>query len=180
MFGYFGEKLHVAWLIIVFALTVIFPSVWLLMMKRLEMIESLLLETSKERIIPFIATGTFYLWTAWMFKPNVNMKIPPNQLVFYMMIGACLSIFMAFFVNIFGKISLHSLGVGSLIGLILTLIRTSTYDLRFVLLAFILVGGIVGTARLILKSHSEREIYAGYFIGFLGQFLAFTIIPKFF
>ena len=41
MFGYFGEKLHFVWLIIVFALTFVFPAVWMLMMKGLGMIDSL-------------------------------------------------------------------------------------------------------------------------------------------
>lgn len=180
MFGHFGERVHGAWLIIVFALTFLFPVVWLVMMKRLDMIQNFKLETSKDRIIPFIAVATFYLWTAWMFKPSVNMKIPSNQLVFFMMLGACLSIFLAFFINIFSKISLHTLGAGSLLGLLLPLIRISTYDLRVVLIAAILIAGIVGAARLILQAHSQREIFSGYLVGFIGQFFAFTILPQIF
>lgn len=179
-FGPFGEKLHIVWLIIIFALTFLFPAVWLLMMKRLEMIDSLNLETTKERIVPLIATATFYLWTAWMFKSNVNMKIPTDKLIFYMMLGSCFTIFMALCINIFMKISLHTLGAGNLLGIMLPLIRISTYDLRFVFVALILVAGIIGASRLILKAHSPREIFTGYFIGFTGQFIAFTIIPKFF
>ena len=116
-FGYFGEKLHIVWLIIIFALTFLFPAIWLLMMKRLEMIDSLNLETNKERIVPFIATATFYLWTAWMFKSNVNMKIPTDKLIFYMMLGSCFTIFMALCINIFMKISLHTMGAGNLLGI---------------------------------------------------------------
>jgi len=179
-FGPFGEKLHIVWLIIIFALTFLFPAVWLLMMKRLEMIDSLNLETTKERIVPLIATATFYLWTAWMFKSNVNMKIPTDKLIFYMMLGSCFTIFMALCINIFMKISLHTLGSGNLLGIILPLIRISTFDLRFVFVTLILVAGVIGTSRLILKAHSPREIFTGYFIGFTGQFIAFTIIPKFF
>ncbi len=179
-FGPFGEKLHIVWLIIIFALTFLFPAVWLLMMKRLEMIDSLNLETTKERIVPLIATATFYLWTAWMFKSNVNMKIPTDKLIFYMMLGSCFTIFMALCINIFMKISLHTLGAGNLLGIMLPLIRISTYDLRFVFVALILVAGIIGASRLILKAHSPREIFTGYFIGFTGQFIAFTIVPKFF
>ena len=179
LFGYFGQKLHVAWLIIVFALTFIFPLVWLVMMKRLEMINDLQLESSKERIIPFIAVATFYLWTAWMFKPNVNMKIPSNELLFFMMVGACLSIFASFFVNIFAKISLHSAALGSLLGLMLPMVRISPFDLRLVLVVSIIVAGIVGTARLKLEKHVASEIYAGYLVGFVGQFFAFSIIPKY-
>ncbi len=179
-FGHFGEKLHIVWLIIIFALTFLFPAIWLLMMKRLEMIDSLNLETNKERIVPFIATATFYLWTAWMFKSNVNMKIPTDKLIFYMMLGSCFTIFMALCINIFMKISLHTMGAGNLLGIIFPLISISTYDLRFVFVALILVAGIIGVSRLILKAHTPREVYAGYLVGFTGQFLAFTLVPKFF
>ena len=176
-FGYFGQREQGLWLIIIFALTFMFPAIWLLMMKQLEMISNLKLETTKERIIPFVATTTFYLWAAWMFKPTVNMKIPPNQLLFYMMMGACLSIFIAFFLNSYFKISLHSLGAGGLLGLLLTMVRYSAYDLRIFLVAFILLAGVIGSAQRILQAHNNEEIFSGYFIGFSGQFIAFSIVP---
>lgn len=179
-FGYFGERLHFVWLIIVFALTFVFPSIWMLMMKKLEMIESVHLETARDRIIPFIASSTFYLWAAWMFKPNVEMKIPPNELVFFMMLGACLSIFSALFINIFSKISLHAIGAGNFIGLTIVLLRMSTYDLRFVLVAVVVLAGIIGAARLILNAHTQREVFMGYAVGFTAQFAAFTLLPKLF
>lgn len=178
--GYFGEQLHFVWLIIVFALTFVFPAIWMLMMKKLEMIESVHLETAKDRIIPFIASSTFYLWAAWMFKPNVEMKIPPNELVFFMMLGACLSIFAALFINIFSKISLHTIGAGNLLGLAIILLRMSTYDLRYVLITLIVLGGIIGAARLVLNAHTQREVFMGYAVGFTAQFAAFTLLPKLF
>lgn len=177
MYGYFGDRVHIAWLIVVFALTFIFPAVWLLMMRRLEMIESFQLETAKERIVPFIATATFYLWATWMFKPSPNMKLPPNELIFFMMSGATISIFLGFFVNVFSKISLHAMGAGNFIGLLLPIIRVSTLDLRMVLVGTIVLCGLIGTARLLLKAHEPREVYVGYFAGFTGQFIAFTFVP---
>ena len=176
MFGEFGQRPQIVWLIIVFALTCTFPAVWILMMKQLEMIDSLSLDTSKQRIIPFIAIATFYLWTTWMFKPNVHMKIPSNELLFFMMLGATLAVFIAFFLNIFTQVSLHTMGAGGLVGLILIMIRYSTYDLRIFLVLIILLAGIIGTARLLLKSQTEGEIFSGYVIGFTGQFLAFSVV----
>ncbi len=177
LFGYFGEKVHIVWLIIIFALTFLFPVIWLVMMRRLEMIESFHLETAKERIVPFIATATFYLWTAWMFKPSINMKIPPNQVIFYMMLGACLAVFVSFFINIFSKISLHAIAAGSLLGLVLAVVKFSTYDLRLLVVSAVLLAGIIGTARLILNAHTPREVFTGYFVGFTAQFVAFSIVP---
>lgn len=177
MYGYFGEKVHVIWLIVVFAPTFLFPVVWMLMMKRLQMIQSLELNEAKERIIPFVACATFYLWTMWMFKPNAEMKIPSNLLVFYMMGGASLSLFLLFFINIFFKVSIHAAGAGNILGLLLPLIRYSTYDLRILLVVVILAAGVIGTARLILNAHTPREIFTGYFVGFTGQFASFTFVP---
>ncbi|MFN8285151.1 MAG: hypothetical protein U0V74_00260 [Chitinophagales bacterium] len=178
MFGYFGDdRVHGAWLILVFALTFVFPAVWLFMMRRLEMIDSYQLESAKDRIVPFIATATFYLWATWMFKPSPNMKIPPNELIFYMLSGATISIFLGFFVNVFSKISLHSMGAGNFLGLMLPIIRLSTLDLRMVFIGCIVLGGLIGTARLLLKAHEPREVYVGYFAGFTGQFVAFTFVP---
>lgn len=178
MFGYFGERLHFVWLIIVFALTVIFPAIWMLMMKGLGMIDSLKMETNKERIIPFVAAMTFYLWATWMFKANVHMKIPGNQFLFYMMVGATISISVAFLMNSFTMVSLHTLGAGSIVALLLILVRFSTYDLRMLFVGAILLAGIIGTTRLILKAHNSAEVFSGYFIGFVGQFLAFNIISR--
>jgi hypothetical protein len=180
LFGQFADRAQGVWMIIVFALTFIFPAVWILMMKGLKMIDSLTMETTQDRIIPFIATASFYLWATWMFKPNVHMKIPNNMLIFYMLLGSCFSLFMAFFINIFAKISLHSLAAGSLLALLLALIHTSTIDMRLMLIGAILLAGIIGSSRLILNAHSEREVFSGYLVGFTGQFLAFTIIPRLF
>ncbi|MBL0309748.1 MAG: hypothetical protein IPP77_08775 [Bacteroidetes bacterium] len=179
-FGVFGNRVQMAWLIIVFALTFVFPVIWLLMMRRLEMIQSLALETSRERIIPFIATATFYLWATWMFKPAVNMKIPSNELLFYMMAGASLSVFAAFVINIFSKISLHTLAAGSMIAICLTMIRYSTYDLRIVFLGILILSGAIGASRLLIKAHSEQEVLTGYLTGFTCQFIAFSLISRLF
>jgi hypothetical protein len=178
LFGPFDKAAQIKW-IIVFALTFIFPVVWILMMKGLGMIDNFKLETSKERIVPYVATITFYLWTAWMYKANVHMKTATNPFIFYMMVGACISVSTAFFLNTWTLISLHTIGAGSLLGLLLILVKFSTFDLRWLFVGFILWAGIIGTARLILKAHTETQVALGYLIGFTGQFLAFNIISRF-
>ncbi|HWB63336.1 MAG TPA: hypothetical protein VG603_07500 [Chitinophagales bacterium] len=178
IYGPFEQKLHVVWLVIIFMLTFVFPAVWVLMMRQLEMISSLKMESTKERIIPLVAVSTFYLWATWMFKPNLNMRVPTDQLIFLMMAGACISVFITFFLNISTKVSLHTLAAGSLVGLLLIIIRYSPFDLRLILLAFLLVAGLMGTAQLILKGGTQREVFIGYIVGFTGQFIAFTFVSR--
>jgi membrane-associated phospholipid phosphatase len=163
--------------VLVFVLTFVFPAVWLVMMRKLEMIESLELKTSKERIIPFIATATFYLWAYRMFKPSPSNIFFSNEIVSNMLLGASIAIFIGFVVNIFSKVSLHAMGAGSFFALCLTLVNYSYFNLTLLVIAAVILGGAIGTARLILAAHQPSEVFAGYLIGFLGLFVAFNVVP---
>ena len=172
-----GYKVPLLWNMVVFILTFVFPAVWLGMMKALGLIPDLYLRNKKERIIPYIATATFYLWTYRMFRPGVGNLLFQSQLISSMMLGASVSISLAFIANIFMKVSLHSVGVGSFVGLLMSVMAYSEYDLRILLVLALLLGGWVGSSRLLLGEHEQREVYYGYLAGFAGQFVSFKIIP---
>lgn len=180
LFGNFDARNQLVWIVLVFVLTFVFPAVWLVMMRKLEMIESLELKTTKERIIPFIATATFYLWAYRMFKPSSGNTFFSNEIVSNMLLGAAIAIFIGFVVNIFSKVSLHAMGAGSFFALCLTLVRYSDFNLTLLIIAATIIGGAIGSARLILGAHQPREVFAGYFIGFIGLFTAFNVVPKIF
>jgi len=164
------------WVIIAFVFTFLCPAVWLVMMKRLELISDFNFENSNDRIIPFIAVATFYMWMFKLFKPTGDYTPYSNPLISLMMLGAAVSIFIGFFINIFRKISIHAIAAGAFVGLTLCMMRLSDYDLRFFLIFVILFAGLVGTARLVLSDSKENEIWAGYLTGFIGQFFSFFII----
>jgi len=148
-----------------------FPTFSLLLMRGLGMIESLQVQDREERIIPYVSTGIFYLWLSInIYKTNI---FPYVFEVFA--VGATIALFMAFFINNFTKISMHTVGIGGFLAMvILTMVNTSVplYDLRPILLGVIILAGLVGTARLVLKVHVPKQIYSGYAVGFLGQFAA--------
>lgn len=179
LFGNFDFRQQFLWIFLVFVLTFVFPVVWLVMMRKLQMIDSLKLETTRERIIPYIATATFYLWTYRMFHPSTSNTMFANELISSMMLGAAIAIFIGFFINIFMKVSIHAIGAGCFFGLALVLARISDFNLTFLLIGSILVGGMIGTARLVLEAHRPAEIFTGYLVGFVGLFVAFNIVPLF-
>jgi hypothetical protein len=180
IFGLLGSKASLLWLMVVFILTFLFPTIWLLMMKKLDLVQSLKLETATERIIPYIATCSFYLWAFMMFKPGHTNTLFSSSLISLMLLGAAISGFVGFFANIFTKISIHTIGAGSMLGLVLAILRFSYYDLRILFVIIIIMAGLIGTSRLILKAHDTKQVYLGYLAGFTGQFLAFSIIPLLF
>ncbi len=71
------------------------------------------------------------------------------------------------------KTSLHTLGIGGLIGFVM--IMSYEYQLNFNLLiaALFILSGIIAVSRLKLKAHDTKEVYVGFFIGMITQFLSY-------
>ena len=186
LFGVHDIKDMSPLILIVFMSTFIIPSFAVVMMKFLGFVDSLEMQTRQERIAPYIATGIFYLW---MF---INLYYNPNIPIAYksFVLGATIALFLAFFINIFSKISLHAVGMGGLIAMIVitTLLFSygtfnlslggSTYilSMNLVLMMGLLLSGVVCTARLVLDAHNLQDLYGGFIVGFGAQFLALKFL----
>lgn len=167
--------------------TLIIPVLAIILMKNLNMIDTFKMEKKTERIGPLIVISILYLWLFINFKNSTELPLDFAA----MMLGASFAVMSAFFINNFIKISLHSLGMGSVISLLLILkykleysglsFKTSAVSsvelsMDFLMIMAIILAGIVGTSRLSLKAHTVKELYLGYIVGFITQFLAFNII----
>lgn len=155
----------------VFFITAFFPAFSVFLLWRLKFIDSIMLRTQKERIVPYIITMFFY-W--WMWYLSRNFTDQPIALKFFYF-----SIFLASLAglvfNSFFKISMHAIGVGGLLAF--TCITCIYYHtLMGVDISIItLIAGLVCTARLMLGEHNNFEVYAGFIVGALCQLLAYWI-----
>ncbi len=140
----------------------------------------------QERIAPYIIAGIFYLW---LFRNLYGSgQTPPLYVKF--VLGATIGLFVAFFINIFNKISAHAVGMGSLTGMLtLSLWHWPGHVLAVpfgggaleisqnAALAFgVVLAGMVGTARLALGAHTLSGLYRGYVVGFVSLLLANWLI----
>jgi len=172
--------------LIIFFSTFLIPAFAVFMMKALGLVSSIELKDKQERIGPYILTGVFYLW---VFRNLLdNPDIPLAFKVFAL--GATIGLFLAFFVNLFSKVSMHAVGMGGLLGMVvITMLRFSyeNFMIQFgenniqmsmnsLLMIIIILCGVVGTARLFLGAHHPRDLYGGFMIGLGTQFLALTIL----
>ena len=161
------------WVLIFFRLlifTALVPAFAIILMRALGLVSSIELPQRQERTGPYLIAGVFYMVTFVQYNndPGIPMELRSYAL------GATLALFIGFVINIFSKISLHTLGMGGFIAMvILALARDSAHDYHLLALA-IFLAGLVGTARLLLQAHEENEIYGGYFIGFFAQFAALS------
>lgn len=186
MFGV--NSIEEQWLMIVqiFLSTFFIPMVAVVMMYALEFIESIEMHDRMDRIIPYITIGTFYVATYYFY-----LKIPGTPIAFQMfMLGVVISIFMAFFINNFTKISMHTVGMGGFLGMILltifvfqltefplqTIFGMIKVEMNIILFVVLLLCGLVGTSRLILNAHQPSDLWGGYVVGLFGQLIAFNLV----
>lgn len=183
MFGINSASEGKLLLVRVFATTFILPAFAIFLMYRLKLISSINMTDKQERIGPFIATGVFYLWA---FRSILNDSNMPSAFLIAAL-GTTIGLFACFLINLFFKISLHATGAGGFVGMVL--ITTWLYDrgpflmwlpfagvctvsINTVLLVSIVLAGAVGTARMILNAHTSKELYAGFLLGLVCQYIA--------
>lgn len=152
--------------------TIFFPVLTILLLKALGFIKSIFLKTQRERIIPYIATNIFYFWMFLVFKNQPEVPIILTSFVF----GAFIASSAGLIANIYFKISMHALGVGSLCGLILIIIFSGfTYAIFLTVMLTFIITGLVSSSRLIVSNHKPFDIYSGIVISILCQLIAYSI-----
>ena len=164
----FSEKEKMLKLLAVINNNVFFPLLVVALLRALGFNKSVLLKTQKERIVPYLASITFFFWTYYVFK---NQPETPRVIV-YMCRGMFFASSVALVLNNYSKISMHGIGVGGIIGLMaLTLVDGTLYSgIPFMVAIF--VTGLVVTARKIVSDHQWFDIITGFLLGFLCQFVA--------
>lgn len=179
-----GEQ--VPFILMIFFTTAIIPIIAVLLMKFLGLVQSLELKEAKERIGPYIITGIFYIWlTVNLFNNN---EVPKLYVIF--ILGSAIGLFVSFFINNFVKISAHGVGMGGMLGFFLLLLQSPVQKVWFELsssqaigipvifffLLVVLLTGIVGTSRLLLKAHEAKEVMQGVLVGLSSVFFAMAFI----
>ena len=155
----------------VFLNTAFFPAFSVFLLRQLKFIDSIYLRTQKDRIIPYVITMIFYWWLWYLSR---NFTDQPDVLRFFYF-GIFLNTVFGLVINNFIKISMHSMGAGTLIAFaIITMAHYETF-LGADIMIITMLAGLICTSRLLLNQHSVAEIYMGLFVGVACQFLGYWI-----
>lgn len=172
----------------VFILTFILPVFSIFLLKKLELIKSYTVRDRMERIGPYLITMIFYLWLYINIRHDAKVPLVYNIFVF----GALVTLVAVFVSNLFIKVSAHTAVMGGLIAMIWVTFNIFSHEMfrfqwpwstgaimlswRTVLIIGIILAGLIGTCRLYLKVHSTKEVYLGYLLGFIAQWIAFKFL----
>ncbi len=160
---YFGK-----WVSVIIINTLIFPLIATLLLKALGFIQSIHMYDAKDRIIPLIASMVFYFWGYHVFS-NIDSPF----ILKVLLLGSFWGVIVLFMANIFVKVSMHTMAAGGALGLIIVLMAISPVSMMLPFFLFLLVAGIIGTARMLLGVHLPFEIWAGYVLGIVTQLAAY-------
>lgn len=148
-----------------------FPLLIVMLMRWLGFSGSLQMRTPRERIVPYIASITFFFWTWHVFR---NQSDSPEVLI-DMCQGMFFASSLAIVLNNFSLVSMHAIGFGGLLGLMYVLIDRGLAESAFPMMISILITGLVCSSRLILSRHTPAEIVLGLLTGLATQFVAYAL-----
>ena len=162
LFGYLPVQIKKLMFLIVLVNNVFLPVSLLPFFMHRGIISSWTVNERKERTIPLILTTLLYGVTSYIiFRYQI-----PLFLKSYIFSAFFLSLIVTL-INLWWKISLHSVGAGALLGIVLILsLRTHTSLVEYLILV-IITGGLVLSSRLKLNYHNPQQVWLGYLTGFL-------------
>lgn len=155
---------------LIFSITFLMPVMFFLILKRRGLIQSVQMESKQERIFPFLITAIFYYAAYFMLK---KLELPP---VYYLVIlGAALLVIVCLIINLWWKISIHLTSIGGILGAFIGISITMNIEMNLIICALVLVSGLLGASRLILKAHTQAQVYVGFLSGFISMLLLFSL-----
>jgi len=145
--------------------TLILPGAMVVWLVKSGLAGDMELSERRERVLPYLLfiTGNMFCFF-YLYK----MQMP--WWVLSILLGACLSLFAALLVNFAWKISVHTLGLGCLLGAIMGVARIQSTNPYWLFIAVIIAAGLTGTARVLLRKHTTVQVFAGFFLGFACTF----------
>ena len=133
-------------IVFVLAATFVIPALSTVYLKATKVISSYTMKDQKERIYPFIMVSLVYCGTTILFYT----KYDQDYFLFISKVLAVISfnVIVSTIVTFFWKISIHSVGIGGLSGLLLSFIVLQSGEFKvWPLVALFVLSGIVMSAR---------------------------------
>ena len=151
---------------VVYCFTILMPTLTIFIFRKINGFSPEELVERKRRYIPFILTITSYVFCLLMMH---RLNIP-----WYMtgiILSALVVMIICVIVNLKWKLSEHMAGAGAVIGGLVAFSGLFSYNPVWWLCLFILVAGVLGTARIILRHHTLGEVMGGFAVGLICSLL---------
>ena len=158
-------KLYV--LAVVYFFTILLPTFLIHLYRNYQGWTPIELGSRERRIVPYIISILCYFTCLYIME---QMHIP-----FFMrsIVASALIIqIVCAFINTWWKISTHTAAIGGVAGALLIFSEIFRFSPTWWMCLVLIVAGVLGTSRMLLRQHTLPQVVVGFFTGFVCAVLA--------
>jgi hypothetical protein len=150
---------------LIFILTAAIPLLFYLVLKILKVVDSIHLNTPKERILPLTIYGVLLLIVLrGSFNDGFNMAL------YYFFMGVLVATIIAIVLSIARyKMSLHMMAMGGALGFVICISLLMGLPLIQLIIGLSIASGLTASSRLFMKAHVGHELIFGFAVGLISQ-----------
>jgi hypothetical protein len=149
---------------LIFVTTYLIPLLILILFKKLKLIRTFNADSIKERKLPVAMMIILFYLLANTIATITDIK--EISLLFYATSLALSLIYICFAFRLKTSLHLLSLGISTSFFIVLSIIYSNNFAI--VIIVHILLAGLVANARIYLEAHTPKEVYLGFFLGFIA------------
>ena len=151
---------------IVYCFTILTPTITIFLFRKINGFARQELSDRKKRYVPILLTIISYVFCLLMMR-KLNIPWYMTGIIFVSLVISIICIL----VNLKWKLSEHMAGMGGIIGGLVSFSALFSYNPVVWLCLFILIAGILGSARIVLGHHTLGEVLSGFVVGLVCSFL---------
>ena len=152
-------------LLMVYLFTILMPSLLIHLYRRFQGWTSKELGRKERRIVPYIISILCYFGCFFLMEYRNTPRV-----ISIILVAALVIQMVCAFINIWWKISTHTAAIGGVAGALIVYSIGFSFNPLWWLSFVILLAGMVGSARMILRQHSLAQVVAGFFVGLICAF----------
>ena len=154
---------------IVYCFTILTPTITIFLFRKINGFARQELSERKKRYVPILLTIISYVFCLLMMR-KLNIPWYMTGIIFVSLVISIICIL----VNLKWKLSEHMAGMGGIIGGLVSFSALFSYNPVVWLCLFILIAGILGSARIVLGHHTLGEVLSGFVVGLVCSCLLYT------
>jgi membrane-associated phospholipid phosphatase len=158
-------------LLAVYFFTVLLPTLLIRLYRRTQGWNLIELGRRERRMVPYIISIVCYFTCYYVMS---RQHVP---FVIGVVLLAALSIqIICAIINVWWKISTHTAAIGGVAGALFAFAEYLGFNPVWWLCLVFIIGGMVGTSRMILRQHSQGQVVGGFGVGFLCAAIAILFL----
>lgn len=158
----YGVRVSV--LLMCMGITCILPLIFLSVLRHFKLVKDLHVNIREQRLLPYLFASLCCVVAAYY----LFYRHSPQWFIMFM-VGSAVTVLMLALINLKWKISAHMAGIGGVVALIyqIHVQGLSAFDLLWLLCLSVIVAGLLGSSRMVLRRHDVWQVLAGAVLGFL-------------